>query len=81
MLGIVVFDIARGSGKGPSSDDAIKSCRVCLSVLVLVLMLLLRVLLLLPLLLLLLLMCLRWLWLKSTFRIIALPSRLVSPEC
>lgn len=79
MLGIVVFDIARGSGKGPSSDDAIKSCRVCLSVLVLVLVLLLRVLLLLPLLLL--LMCLRWLWLKSTFRIIALPSRLVSPDC
>lgn len=81
MLGIVVFDIARGSGKGPSSDDAIKSCRVCLSVLVLVLVLvlLLRVLLLLPLLLL--LMCLRWLWLKSTFRIIALPSRLVSPKC
>lgn len=79
MLGIVVFDIARGSGKGPSSDDAIKSCRVCLSVLVLVLVLLLRVLLLLPMLLL--LMCLRWLWLKSTFRIIALPSRLVSPEC
>lgn len=77
MLGIVVFDIARGSGKGPSSDDAIKSCRVCLSVLVLLLVL--RVLLLLPMLLL--LMCLRWLWLKSTFRIIALPRRLVSPEC
>lgn len=30
MLGNAVFDIARGSGKGPSSDDAIKSCRVCL---------------------------------------------------
>lgn len=37
MLGIALFDIARGSGKGPSSDDAIKSCRVCLSVLVLLL--------------------------------------------
>lgn len=32
MLGNAVFDIARGSGKGPSSDDAIKSCRVCLLV-------------------------------------------------
>lgn len=46
MLAIAVFDIARGSGKGPSSDDAIKSCRVCLSWCLLVLLLL-RVLLLL----------------------------------